>query len=214
VADLQLDCPHPGCLTEKAGFHGNQFYQIHVKVSEYILLLRCRVCGNGVIGKFRGDNFSNWASGTTPQTAPTPELIETWPKRNPIEAPAHVPDNVRRFYLQGTDNISRKNFDAAGTMFRKALDSSLRKLHPSGKGTLQKRIESLPEDVGITPAMKEWAHQIRELGNEAAHQDEPFSDAEARTLNSFTEIFLIYAFTMPGMLEERRAAMPLDEPST
>ncbi|WP_343895983.1 DUF4145 domain-containing protein, partial [Craurococcus roseus] len=91
----------------------------------------------------------------------------------------------------------------AGQGFNRA-----KRLHSVGKGTLYKRIESLPQEIGITPAMKEWAHEIRELGNDAAHEDEPFTEAEAKALHSFTEMFLTYAFTLPGLLEERKAAEP------
>jgi hypothetical protein len=104
------------------------------------------------------------------------------------------------------DNLKRKNFDAAGTMFGKALDTGLKRLHPDGKGTLERRIDNLPDLLGITPAMKEWAHQIRRLRNDAAHEEEPFSPEETATLQSFTEVFLTYAFTLPAMLEVRRAA--------
>ena len=112
-------------------------------------------------------------------------------------------DNCLNFYKQGMDSLTRKNFDAAGTMFRKSLDAGLRQIDPDGKGTLEKRINALPSETGITPPMKGWAHEIRHLGNDAAHEDEPFTDGEAKSLQSFTELFLTYAFTLPGMLAAR-----------
>lgn len=106
------------------------------------------------------------------------------------------------------DNLARKNFDAAGTMFRKSLDTALKRLDPSGKGTLQQRIENLPAALGITPAMKEWAHQIRELGNDAAHEEDPFTEDDAKALQAFSELFLTYTFTLPGMLAARKSPPP------
>lgn len=76
--------------------------------------------------------------------------------------------------------------------------------NPTAKGTLEKRIDSLPAAMGVTPAMKEWAHQIRHLGNDAAHEDDPFSKEEADSLQAFTELFLTYVFTLPGMLAARK----------
>lgn len=90
--------------------------------------------------------------------------------------------------------------------FRKCLDSALRALGSTGKESLKKRIDALPPDVGVTDAMKKWAHAIREDGNDAAHEDEPFEEGEARMLQSFTELFLTYTFSLPGMLEQRKAA--------
>jgi hypothetical protein len=46
-------------------------------------------------------------------------LHQYWPEKPPTKAPDHTPNNVQSFYIQGIDNLARKNFDAAGTMFRK-----------------------------------------------------------------------------------------------
>lgn len=92
-------------------------------------------------------------------------------------------------------------------MFRKALDISIKQLNPGGKGNLYNRIESLPQSVGVTEAMKAWAHEIRDLGNNAAHEGEPFKEDEAKNLYLFTYMFLRFAYTLPGMIAERKAAV-------
>jgi Domain of unknown function (DUF4145) len=196
----QLDCPHNECLTERAGFTGLHYAVIRTGEPDYIVFMQCGVCGNGVIARYFGVNFPHWFSNQYNKPA---ELMEIWPKRDPIEAPQYLPSNVTSYYLQGLDSLKRKNFDAAGTMFRKTLDTGLKHIDHEGKGTLEKRIDNLPAATGITPAMKEWAHHIRRLGNDAAHENDPFEDQEARDLHSFTELFLTYAFTLPGMLAER-----------
>lgn len=205
TAYVQFDCPHEDCLTEKAGFTCVHFIQFKPNSQEYILLLQCGVCGNGVLAKYRGTNVPQWVQNQSGNVA----LLEMWPKREPINVPQYLPPNVASFYTQGMDSLRRKNFDAAGTMFRKSLDVGLKAIDPTGKGTLEKRIDHLPDTLGITPALKEWAHQIRHLGNDAAHEDEPFTADEAKVLQSFTELFLTYTFTMPRMLAERRK--PPDE---
>lgn len=50
--------------------------------------------------------------------------------------------------------------------------------------------------------MKDWAHQIRRMGNDASHEEEPVTEHEATALHGFCEMFLQYAFTLPGMLTE------------
>jgi len=102
------------------------------------------------------------------------------------------------------DSLTRRNFDAAGAMFRKSLDTDLKRIHSEGRGKVQNRIDNLPEATGVTPAMKKWAHQIRDLGNNAAHEKAPFTEDEAKALQSFTELFLTYAFTLPGMVAARK----------
>lgn len=204
MVDIPLDCPH--CNIERVGFHGELFMACDPHGNERLLLLQCGHCQNGVVARYGGPHFTNWLQSNG-QTAP-PHLLGMWPKAEPAEAPGYLPDNIRNFYLQGLDSLRRNGYDAAGTMFRKSLDVSLKRIHPEGKGTLQKRIDALPQHLGITPAMREWGHEIRDLGNEAAHEDEPLSKAQARALHFFTEMFLTYAFTLPGMLDQRKRDEP------
>lgn len=48
-----------------------------------------------------------------------------------------------------------------------------------------------------------WAHEVRLGGNEAAHEDEPFSKEDAESLRNFIENFLTYAFTLPSAVKRR-----------
>ena len=98
------------------------------------------------------------------------------------------------------DNLP-KNWDAAGSMFRKALDTGLKSKFLEVQGTLYARIEKAANKQELSPALAEWAHQIRLGGNHAAHE-EAFSKEEAEELAMFTELVFLYLFTLPGMLKE------------
>lgn len=55
--------------------------------------------------------------------------------------------------------------------------------------------------------MRDWAEIIRLEGNTAAHGEEEFGESEftrenANQLSLFTELFLIYAFTLPARVKE------------
>lgn len=56
----------------------------------------------------------------------------------------------------------------------------------------------------ITAQMKDWAHIVRMDSNGAIHTDEEFDASEAKQLINFTEVFLIYSFTLPAMVDFRR----------
>jgi hypothetical protein len=164
-----------------------------------IVPMRCSVCSEGIILKANG-LVANWLNtGDVGHI----QMLKHYPKSEESAAPQHVPANVASFYLQGEDNVARRHFDAAGAMFRKALDTALKAIHPEGKGVLAKRIDNLPIETGITQAMKQWAHEIRHLGNDAAHDEEPFSEEESSSLMEFTRLFLTFAFTLPGMIAAR-----------
>ena len=100
-----------------------------------------------------------------------------------------------------------KNWDAAGAMFRKALDVGLKVKFPEdSKGSLYERIGRAAQRHDLTPELAEWAHKIRLDGNEAAHDEVPFMDEDAKRLQVFTELVFRYLFTLPGMMQEARGA--------
>jgi len=109
--------------------------------------------------------------------------------------------------MQAVDCLQRKNFDASGMMFRKTLDIATKSLGANPSKKLKSRIDELKNNQKITFDMAEWAHQIRIDGNDAAHEDELFTQEAAEALKDFTELLLMYTFTLPGMLAERKAAL-------
>ena len=129
---------------------------------------------------------------------------EVVPREPTIEAPLHTPDSVARYFVQGEDNLST-NPDAAGVMFRKALETALHVKFRHLSGRLIDRIDAAARQHKLTPEMADWAHRIRVLGNEAAHDDEPFARSDAESLSSFCRLLLLYLFTLPGMMQEARA---------
>ena len=124
------------------------------------------------------------------------ELLEIAPPLPATDAPAHTPKNVTSFYRQAMDNVPG-NPDAAGSMFRKAIDTALKSRFPDLQGDLFHRIEKARDDRELPPAMAEWAHRIRILGNDAAHNEEPVSKKSATELATFTKLMLLYLFTLP-----------------
>jgi len=91
-------------------------------------------------------------------------------------------------------------------MFRKSLDVATREKAPGAAGkTLVKRIDALAVDGLITTDMRDWAHEIRLGGNEAAHEDEPFEAADADRLYKFTDAFLRYAYTLPALVKANKS---------
>lgn len=210
MPQISLDCPY--CGTKKVSFNGTAYFPFEpggTTTNKFLVLMQCQICRDCIVAKFEGEVnvFTPWIQGSRTLEVGGIKLIEAFPKPVAALAPQHTPENVSRFYSQGMDNLAR-NFDAAGTMFRKSLDTALKHLDPIGKGTLETRINKLPQATGVTPAMQMWAHEIRHLGNDAAHEEDPFSETEAKSLQSFTELFLTYVFTLPGMVAARKASPP------
>lgn len=54
---------------------------------------------------------------------------------------------------------------------------------------------------------------IRLEGNEAAHEEEQFTQEKATPMKEFTELFLLYAFTLPARVAGARQKDDGNEPS-
>ena len=91
-------------------------------------------------------------------------------------------------------------------MFRRALEAALKEKFKDKDmtGSLYECIDKAADESGLTPALVEWAHQIRLDGNEAAHGEQPFSKEDAQRLHDFVDLVFRYLFTLPGMLAEAR----------
>lgn len=88
-------------------------------------------------------------------------------------------------------------------LYRKTLETAVKELDAGGKGSLDARIKTLSKSDMIPEAVATWAHEIRGIGNDAAHDaDEPSQD-DVDAAAEFVEAFLTYAFTMPAKISNR-----------
>jgi hypothetical protein len=137
------------------------------------------------------------------------QIVSFWPAVPGPLIPEYLPVEVERIYLQAERNFPIPgNEEAAGTMYRKALDVGLKIIDPSVAGTLKARIETLVKQHRLTPSLGEWAQQIRLLGNETAHEIDQPTREEVEALRNFSDLVLRYLFTLPTMVEARRKAKP------
>lgn len=176
-----------------------------IDVLHYDLFATCGRCGRGVVASFevrRGTNLANQLrEGLNPNYM--------FPSLNPPMAPPYVPEPVARYFKQGLENVPR-NWDAAGAMFRKALEVGLETKFPDLSGPkLTDLIQQAAAQHYLTPELAEWAHEIRLEGNKAVHGD--FSKKDAQRLEAFTELVLRYLFTLPGMLDEKKQRLSPQE---
>ena len=124
----------------------------------------------------------------------------------PVEAaPKHTPKPIADDFKEGLRCLRRGDFNAAGMMFRKTLQRATTALAQTAgmtpfkaKTPLQHRIDVLAKDGHLTDSMRDLAVAIKLDGNEAAHEEDQEFDKDAATqTEEFTELFLLYAFTLP-----------------
>jgi hypothetical protein len=133
------------------------------------------------------------------------EIDHFWPEPPGPLIPELLPPDVQRVYLQAERNFPIEgNEEASGTMYRKALDIALKKIDPSLSGMLGPRIKKLAEAGKLTTDIAAWADTVRDVGNDAAHEEEPITREELTQLRSFSEMLLRYLFSLPGAVKKRR----------
>ena len=200
---FQADCPH--CGTKSVAFKIAHARRAEKQDSTpWDTLAFCLQCSRSILATFITPDRSNpvkWLETGGRGLLLPPTIYPSLPSTG---APEHTPENVAEFYRQGMENLPGA-YDAAGSMFRKVLDTGLKAKFPDiKKGNLKERIQKAADRHELTPELAEWAHQIRLDGNDAAHDEEVFSEGDVKRLQTFTELVLIYLFKLPGMLKDAR----------
>ena len=203
MGKLKRECPH--CHTKNSSF---QTYGEIKKTNtrQYTTSLFCEGCFGGYITEIETHitPTAHGHKGNIEDAGGHYTIVKEYPRSEETSYPSHLPVNVKSFYLQAANALKANSFDAASMMARKVLEVSLKKLAPESSGSLYHRIEKMHESGLITDDIKGWAHIIREDGNEAAHEEEPVDKESSEELLAFVEMFLMYTFTLPGMVALKR----------
>ena len=202
MGQLTRDCPH--CHTKSVSMTAFS-HALRPGTKIYITALYCNNCYGGYFAEVRADTTTTAhdLEGNI-EVSPHLKIIKEYPAIEALSSPQHVPSNIDRFYLQAATSLVADNLDASSVMSRKVLEVAVKSLAPEATGNLYSRIESLATEGKITEELKNWAHIIRDGGNNATHEESPVTKKFAKELLSFAEMFLMYTFTMPGMMEARR----------
>lgn len=203
---LARDCPH--CDSKRMSFttFGEYIWKASGKSEGRCLTaLKCAGCNGGyfIESVLQTTTSPSNAQGNIDQDQYI-RIVKEYPEKKEKKVPEHLPENVRSYFVQAQTSLQHKSYDASSMMSRKCLEASVKALDPSATGKLYARIESLHKKGLVTESLKDWAHIVREDGNDAAHEEAPVAEAHASELLAFSELFLMYVFTMPGMISEKR----------
>jgi hypothetical protein len=217
MPSIVIECPH--CGAERVGFNIvaeqersstiEDDYRNDLRI--WYDLAICSKCGWAVIAVF-SHMESNHPKLPSPQQCPSdPEnwgfkLMVVWPRLRPSRVPDHLPEPLPNIFLQAEKARKRGDWDASGAMSRKTLDVATKLLMRDVAGqhrNLGPRIDALAKAGRLTNDLQKWAHHVRLEGNDAAHDEDPFTGPEAEELLDFTELFLTYVYSLPGRLKDK-----------
>jgi hypothetical protein len=128
MPQLSLTCPH--CETAKIGFSPLTVVPYKHGVPLTLMFMQCQGCGGGIIAVVKDDapRVEHWKTGFSGHLA---EILTIYPELKQHEAPADIPDNVRRAFLSGLENLKLPNgANAAAMMFRRSIELSAKTINP------------------------------------------------------------------------------------
>lgn len=158
-------------------YHGDVLYVALCRRCEEPFLIRQSLYG--VPGEF--------------ETITSKEVLYPISSRLPLEG---VPEATRRSYDQAVRCYSSSSFDACALMCRRSIEALCKELG-AANGSLQAKLDTLFKQGVIDSRLVEWAHGVRAVGNEAAHDTEAeLSQDDARDALDFTEAILMYVFVL------------------
>ncbi|MDG9931010.1 MULTISPECIES: DUF4145 domain-containing protein [unclassified Pseudomonas] len=129
-----------------------------------------------------------------------------WPVGRLEKHPEHWPEAVGRYWLQAKRSLKDQNWDAAALMARSSLQASLREQNAAG-ANLKQEIEDLAQKGVLPKIMQDWAHSVRELGNDSAHpkaDQPPTSPQDAKDIVGFMDYLFEYLYTLPQKINKYR----------
>jgi hypothetical protein len=123
-------------------------------------------------------------------------------KKLPLDG---APPIIRSAHEQAVRSFSASLFEPCVLMCRKCIEATCKILGAKGRD-LNARLQSLFDAGHIDSRLLNWAHEIRLMGNEAAHETSiTISKRDARDVLDFTESILIYVFSLTARFEKFRA---------
>lgn len=196
LALYQIECPF---CSEKGKFETAHHEEKKQPNGHKILnfdTLKCASCASFVLVFWSANSRGQIHSF---RVVPWPLKLDKYPE--------HWPEAVGRYWLQAKKNLKDRNWDAAALMARSALQVSLREQNASGKN-LKDEIDDLAGKGVLPKIMQDWAHNVRELGNDSAHpkpDQPPTKPEDAKDIVGFTDYLFEYLYTLPKNIAEYRA---------
>lgn len=168
----------------------------------------CSACERSVllaVQSFAGERWNPLSEPGDLLRNPKLAVLDVIPRAQPAEAPAHVPDDVARAFVEAAMCRRDHRPTAACSMYRRAMELGLKAFSPEVSAwKLEKRIDALASAHRITPELQDWAHALRLDGNDALHGDAEASMETADQMHHLCWFLLTYLYTLPKQVSEMR----------
>lgn len=177
----------------------------HCRLSTVFVLAEERSGASDILGK---NGFTDY-QGSLDDITPILDFI-TLKDRAPVPTPEQVPPEIAAAFDEGARCMAVGCYNAAGAMFRLAVDLTTAKLLPTTdtnglnakiRRSLGLRLTWMFDNGVLSRALEDLSHCIKDNGNDGAHEG-TLTVADAEDLLDFTQILLERIFTEPARIAE------------
>jgi len=140
---------------------------------------------------------------------PAGTVVAVYPAPLPKPVDKRVPDATRKDLEETNLCFSVSAFCGTAVMARRALQGVCLDKGAKKEDVLQSQIDWMLKEGIITKDLGEWAHEVRFVGNDAAHpskpgEDKPVTKEDAEDILQLVEQFVKVLYIAPAIAEERR----------
>lgn len=132
-----------------------------------------------------------------------------YPHPLPKPVSEKIIEPIRKDFMEANLCFSVSAYRAAAVMARRALQSICLDKGAKEGDDLKKQIDWLFAQGVVTKDLKEWAHEVRLVGNDAAHPkkpegNQPVSKEDAEDILQLLDQFCQVLYVAPAIAEERK----------
>jgi len=118
----------------------------------------------------------------------------------------HLPIEVAALYNEARDALSVSAYTASVLACRKILMNVAVAQGAEQSKSFMHYVEYLSDKGYVPPDGKGWVDHIRKKGNEATHEIQMMSQADAQELVAFTEMLLKFVYEFPARVPQAPAS--------
>lgn len=112
-----------------------------------------------------------------------------------------VPSGLSSDHAEATRCLASKCYRATAVMARRILEGICIE-QGYKKGVLKARLDQMTADGKIDPRLAQWAHGLRAVGNEGAHDDTVISREDAEEALALAEALLDYLYVFQARFDQ------------
>lgn len=122
--------------------------------------------------------------------------------------PEHLPAAAAKAFRAAEATFMNPDAAEVSAMaYRRSVEMALKEKRADLKGPLRSRIDKLRDDGTIPAILQDWAHEVRMIGNDGAHEVDDLRHGDLEAIRGFASAFLRYFISFPTELTMRRQAI-------